>query len=273
MYFRRFYLVAAFFTLLPFLKSFAQYQIVLKNDTMLTSNQYDFDILIKSQDGIINLTAYQIILTINDSIAHDGTLSFSYIKNSSQLNNIPDVNISIIEDSIIQNLAVGSNQGNDTISTNFVRVGRFCVSGTIPFGNYKTDINWDFCGFVKSAININDTDKTTISNHLNLLKNPLFILTGLSGKKPAPLKFELLQNYPNPFNPTTEIKYNLPEASRVVLNVFNIIGQQVASLVDENVEAGFHSVAFDGSNLPSGAYIYRLQTNNFVQTKKMILIK
>ena len=88
-----------------------------------------------------------------------------------------------------------------------------------------------------------------------------------------PLTYELSQNYPNPFNPVTEIKYNLPEASRVVLKVYNIIGQQVASLVNGNIDAGFHSVMFDGSNLPSGTYIYRLQTNNFVQVKKMVLLK
>jgi hypothetical protein len=186
MYLRRFCLVIILFTILPFLKSFAQYQIVLKNDTMAACNQYDFDILIRSQDGIINLTAYQIILTINDSIANDGTLTFDYIKNSSQLNNIPDVNIGIIEDSITQNLAVGSKQGNDTISTEFVRIGRFRVSGTIPFSNHKTDISWDFSGFVKSTININDTDKTTISNHLNLLRNSLFIVTGITSNKTAP---------------------------------------------------------------------------------------
>ena len=89
----------------------------------------------------------------------------------------------------------------------------------------------------------------------------------------VPSTYELSQNYPNPFNPVTEIKYNLPAASRVVLNVYNIIGQQVASLVNGTIEAGYHSVTFDGSDLPSGTYIYRLQTNNFLQTKKMVLLK
>jgi len=268
-----FYLIVILLPVFVVSSSFAQYQMVLKNDTMVANNQYDFDIFIKSQSGVINLTAYQIILTINDSIAQGGTLTFSYIKNSSQLSNIPDVNIGIIEDSTIQNLAVGSNQGSDTISTEYVRIGRFEISGPNPFGNYKANVNWDFAGFNKSIININDTDKTAISNHLNLLKNPLYIITGITNKKPVPSKFELLQNYPNPFNPNTEIKYNLPEASRVTLNVYNIIGQQVASLVNGNVEAGFHSVIFNGSDLPSGTYLYRLQIYNFVQTKKMILLK
>ena len=91
--------------------------------------------------------------------------------------------------------------------------------------------------------------------------------------KVVPIEIRLLQNYPNPFNPETEIKFTLPEAAKVTLNVYNIIGQQVAGLVNGIEEAGFHSVKFGGSNLPSGTYIYRLQTGNVVQIKKMILLK
>ena len=89
----------------------------------------------------------------------------------------------------------------------------------------------------------------------------------------VPKDINLLQNYPNPFNPVTEIKFTLPEATRVTLRVYNIIGQEVASLVNGIEEAGYHNVSFDGSKLSSGTYIYRLQTNNFIQTKKMVLLK
>ena len=89
----------------------------------------------------------------------------------------------------------------------------------------------------------------------------------------VPKEINLLQNYPNPFNPVTEIKFTLPEATRVTLRVYNIIGQEVVSLVNGVEEAGFHSVKFEGSNLPSGTYIYRLQAGSFVQTKKMVLLK
>ena len=91
--------------------------------------------------------------------------------------------------------------------------------------------------------------------------------------KVVPTEISLLQNYPNPFNPVTEIKFTLPEAAKVTLNVYNIIGQQVASLINGIEEAGFHNIKFEGSRLPSGAYIYRLQTGNIVQIKKMMLIK
>ena len=89
----------------------------------------------------------------------------------------------------------------------------------------------------------------------------------------VPKEINLLQNYPNPFNPVTEIRFTLPEAAKVTLKVYNIIGQEVASLINGIEEAGFHSVKFGGSSLPSGTYIYRLQTGGFVQTKKMLLLK
>ncbi len=89
----------------------------------------------------------------------------------------------------------------------------------------------------------------------------------------APIEFRLEQNYPNPFNPSTVIKFSIPVKSKVILNVYNIMGEQVAGLVNEIMEAGVHSLTFDASRLPSGVYYYTLTTEEFVQTKKMILIK
>lgn len=85
--------------------------------------------------------------------------------------------------------------------------------------------------------------------------------------------FYLDQNYPNPFNPSTNISFNLPEATEVSLKVYNMLGQEVASLVDGRMNAGFKQVLFDASLLSSGNYIYRLKAGSNVITKKMILIK
>ena len=86
-------------------------------------------------------------------------------------------------------------------------------------------------------------------------------------------KFELSQNYPNPFNPSTTIKFNLPEAGIVKLTLFNILGQQIRTLVNEFKESGVHTINFDASELNSGMYIYKIESGSFTQTRKMTLVK
>ena len=89
----------------------------------------------------------------------------------------------------------------------------------------------------------------------------------------SPYSFELEQSYPNPFNPTTTIRYTIPERTRVVLKVFNILGKDVATLVNEDQEAGPQSVRFDASGQASGLYFYRLEAKGFVEVKKTLLLK
>lgn len=88
-----------------------------------------------------------------------------------------------------------------------------------------------------------------------------------------PDKFELSQNYPNPFNPQTNIRFELPEASLVILKVYNSIGEDISTLANEELRAGVYEVDFDASNLPSGMYYYRITAGNYTQTKKMVLVK
>ncbi len=89
----------------------------------------------------------------------------------------------------------------------------------------------------------------------------------------APAEFGLSQNYPNPFNPTTTIPFSLREASRVEITVYSILGQKVATIVNEQYPAGSHTVRWDARNLASGMYIYRMQAKGFTQTKKLLLLK
>ncbi|MDP1675290.1 MAG: T9SS type A sorting domain-containing protein [Bacteroidota bacterium] len=90
---------------------------------------------------------------------------------------------------------------------------------------------------------------------------------------PIPQMFALMQNYPNPFNPTTVISYQLPVNSHVSLKVYDAIGREVATLVNDVKEAGYYSVTFDASRLSTGMYIYILRAENFVVSKKLLLLK
>ena len=93
------------------------------------------------------------------------------------------------------------------------------------------------------------------------------------GEGTLPVAFALEQNYPNPFNPSTNIRFSLPQAVDVQLVVYNMLGQRVMTLVNKEMQAGFHQVAFDASSLASGIYVYRIEAADFVSTRKMILVE
>lgn len=88
-----------------------------------------------------------------------------------------------------------------------------------------------------------------------------------------PIKFELSQNFPNPFNPSTTIRFSLPVQTQLKINIYNMLGELVKTLSEGIYEAGYYSIKFDAAGLSSGTYIYRLESNNFTETKKMILLR
>jgi hypothetical protein len=88
-----------------------------------------------------------------------------------------------------------------------------------------------------------------------------------------PLQFELAQNYPNPFNPSTTINFSLPTETRLKISIYNLLGELVEVLGEGNYEAGYHKVLFNAFHLSSGIYIYRLESSEFVQTKKLMILK
>ncbi len=99
------------------------------------------------------------------------------------------------------------------------------------------------------------------------------ILTGVGKKTEVPSSFSLFQNYPNPFNPSTVISYQLSVNSPITLKVYDVLGRLVKTLIDERQTAGLHSVTFNASGWSSGVYFYRLTAGNFVNTKKLMLVK
>ncbi len=101
----------------------------------------------------------------------------------------------------------------------------------------------------------------------------VWIPTDVKIVESTPVEYRLSQNYPNPFNPTTTIRFGLPERSTVTVKVFNLLGEEVATVVDGIYDAGERAVEFDAANLASGVYVYRLQAGTFTQTRKMVVMR
>ena len=98
-------------------------------------------------------------------------------------------------------------------------------------------------------------------------------LTDVEDEETIPTVFKLEQNYPNPFNPTTIIKFAVPEKSNVLIKVYDILGSEVATLVNEEMGAGWYRKTFDANNYSSGVYLFRMEAGKFISTKKMILLR
>jgi hypothetical protein len=124
------------------------------------------------------------------------------------------------------------------------------ISGGVEVGSHK----------------INAGEKIIITNQeVTMLK--------ITKQQTLPTTYNLEQNYPNPFNPSTTIKFSIPEATNVTLNVYNTLGEKVAELVNTNLEAGRYNYQWDAGNIASGIYIYELRTEKIVLVNKMILMK
>ena len=116
--------------------------------------------------------------------------------------------------------------------------------------------------------------KNWIINRLNWMDEELDFIDDVSEKgKPVANNYYLFQNYPNPFNPSTMIKYKIPESGLVTIKVYDALGREIATLVNEEKPVGSYEIKFDGSNLSSGVYFYRLNFDSFISIKKMILLK
>ena len=149
------------------------------------------------------------------------------------------------------------------------------IGGSFTAGNGTTTVKHDYSYVDKFYASGNvyrlkqlDLDGTA---HFTDAVDPLGV-TGVAGKV-LPTVYSLSQNYPNPFNPSTVIEFALPKDAHVRLEVYNIIGQKVMTLVDEVRPAGYHSVKLDGTNLASGMYLYRLTTGQQTFMKKLLLMK
>jgi hypothetical protein len=98
-------------------------------------------------------------------------------------------------------------------------------------------------------------------------------VTNIETKENSLISYRLFQNYPNPFNPSTTIRFSVLESSFINLSIFNSLGEKIEELVNEVMEQGMHTIEFYAEDLSSGTYFYKIQTPNFTQTKKIILLK
>ena len=132
-------------------------------------------------------------------------------------------------------------------------------------------------GNVDSRTVFNSGSGWAVQNGFDLRLRPIMGLpnavVSVESTKQSPVKFALFNNYPNPFNPTTTIKYEIPKTVNVSLKVYDILGREVKTLINQEQKPGFYEIPFGNDELASGIYFYRLQAGNFIQTKKMILLK
>ena len=129
----------------------------------------------------------------------------------------------------------------------------------------------DRIGYTSASRNV--TLGTTNLDTINFYLDTAGVIGVQNISSVVPRTFSLYQNYPNPFNPATIIKFDIKTSGFVSLNIYNILGQKVAALVNETLSPGLYKAVFDGTNLPSGVYFYSLNARDFTETRKMILIK
>jgi hypothetical protein len=203
----------------------------------------------------INISVYRLYLTstgnsVNGKVykASDGGLKEAYIYAKSGNNFV----------------GFGSSDGT----------GRYHIS-SLPSGSLKVIAHR--LGFSCDSLNVN---LTNMLDSINFYLNQMYVGIKNTGIL-IPEKFNLYQNYPNPFNPVTKIKFEIPSGfpigtfgnDNVVLKVYDILGKEIITLVNEKLSPGSYEVSFDGNNLSSGIYFYRLIAGDFIASKKMILIK
>lgn len=193
---------------------------------------------------------------------------------------------------------VGSPARGVTIGTNSPTLSWYLPTQSQSALSYEVELstNPDFSNATKydniAQLNSQVTDLTegeyywrvrsktsgSTSSYSNTGNFKIGSVTSVEGEEELPLSYSIEQNYPNPFNPTTTINYSLPEANFVTIKIYNMLGQEVKTLLSEEVKAGRHNVNWNGENnygskVSSGTYVYRITAGEFVQAKKMILLK
>ncbi|MDZ4711450.1 MAG: T9SS type A sorting domain-containing protein [bacterium] len=266
----------------PF-SSFSQnptYQLIAKNFQRRTPDSLTFEVyLLHTNPGtaVFTYAAGQYFFRFNNAIANGGTLSYKIISSGLPNGFVPvnptvtgnelrlaTNNISMINAPLISSTAPGTLVVKMSLKTTTT------FNWTLPFG-----IRWrnsdDPPLFTKVTAFVGTTAVNITTGATHSIDSTVIGITQISNLIPD--KFLLNQNYPNPFNPATIINYQLASNQFVSLKIYDVTGKETAILVNQKQTAGTYAVDFNGVGLPSGVYFYRLETGDFVDTKRMMLIK
>jgi hypothetical protein len=137
----------------------------------------------------------------------------------------------------------------------------------------SSDPDWRFYTRYKVSA-LDNTEWESVKSDFESIKAHSLNKDNLISENNNPTRFELSQNFPNPFNPSTEIKYSIPVNAYVTITVYNLLGEEVSRLINNEFKTtGYYSIQFNGANFASGVYFYRIEAGNYISTKKMVLIK
>lgn len=213
--------------------------------------------------------------------------SFSVPITAMKLQNVGAISLKIKYNAALLNFTGISNAPSSinftsNASTGTISLGWFDMTGNTPVSFDSTklvDLNFTATSLGSSTIEFLGS-QSEISNSLGQIvvveyvNGSVQLVTDVTEQgNQIPSEYNLSQNYPNPFNPSTMIKYSIPKEGMVTLKVFDMLGKEVATLVNKYQTPGNYSVSFNASNLPSGVYIYKIESNNFNAVKKLMLLK
>lgn len=259
------------------------YKLNLTNITFTSERSVEFDIYLMSAGDSKEEFRYalgQYFLDINPKFANEGTLSYSIVRSELPESMKPG-SISVSGNQLRMSVnQINSDSKSLPVVPNTkpgLLIARMKLeTSEDKFSKDDFDLKWsedenNFRTKIVAFENDKLVEVTDIRNHYTDLDN--YANGTIENKTEIPTEFSLSQNYPNPFNPTTNLEFGISELELVSLKVYDIQGKEIMTLVNEVKPAGRYQVKFDGSNLGSGIYFYKITAGNFSSVKKMFLIK
>ena len=272
----------------PYIDSFPNANVVLQtingNDTSWTMLQSHPSLFVRR--GIVSRGSFGLIITIYRNIANDWVFPVDYANQWTAYRHWTQYSIHTHTDILDTTYNSVDAWGSVQYRGNSLQCLRVMAHERFTYNTYdssNTLINSSSAdlytaNFISAGFNTPVTvSKFVQSNYVtyssyasgDFLNGP----GAVNEPGTLPSKFSIAQNYPNPFNPTTTIQYDLPGPSNVSLEIFDLLGQRVEILVDENQQAGRHTVSWNANDKPSGMYFYKINAGDFTETKKMVLVK